>query len=326
MSDANLPILTNAKDANARAAAWLEQRDGGNWSDEDQAALDAWLAEASAHRAAYWRLKAAWSHAARLAALQNPAHDTAPASAARRALPLIGIAAGLAMALGLGITVTNYATAPRDRFYSTAVGGREKISFADGSRIELNTDTVLRARMTTAERTVWLDKGEALFHIRHDAARPFVVMAGEHRVTDLGTEFLVRRDPGHLEVALLEGRARFGAAEPHRKSPSALLLPGDVATATAGTMFITRQSTQELTSQLGWQHGVIVFKYTTLGDAATEFNRYNREKLVIADPKAAKLTIVGTFHTDDVAAFAATAKSLFKLHVENDGDEIVISR
>lgn len=325
MNNPNEAPALNAKEINATAAAWLERHDGGDWNDADQSALDEWLAQSGAHRAAYWRLKAAWSNASRLAALGRPPQDAAVTE--RRNIPAaLKIAASLAVVTLLGGVAANYLMSPRERMYSTAVGGHERISFADGSRIELNTDTVLRTRMTTADRTVWLDKGEAFFQIKHDAAHPFVVMVGEHRVTDLGTKFLIRRDPGRLEVALIEGKARFGAADTRRKSPSALLLPGDVATATAGTMFVTREPAKKLTGELGWRHGVIVFKYTTLGDAASEFNRYNRQKLVIADPQAAKLTIVGTFRTSDVAAFAAATKSLFKLRVENDGDEIVISR
>jgi len=313
------PEFLDAKQLNARAAYWLERNDGGCGEDE-QAEFDAWLAASPAHRAAYWRLKSAWSHASRLAALGSAAPN-------RRLLPLgVKIAAVLAVVAVMGAAAADYLLAPRDRAYFTSVGGRERIAFADGSQIELNTDTAIRTRMTTAERTVWLDKGEAFFQIKHDSAHPFTVIVGEHRITDLGTEFLVRRDPGRLEVALLEGKARFGALDAKKKSPSALLLPGDVATATAGTMFVTREPAKKLDGELGWRHGVIVFKYTPLGDAASEFNRYNRQKLVIADPDAARLTIVGTFRTNDVAAFAAAAKSLFNLRVENDGDEIVISR
>ena len=71
---------------------------------------------------------------------------------------------------------------------------------------------------------------------------------------------------------------------------------------------------------------MLVFKHTTLADAAAEFNRYNREKLVIADPAAAKLTIDGTFPTNDVGAFTDAAQTIFGLQVKNHGDEIVISR
>ncbi len=314
----------SAKDLNARAAYWLERSDGG-LSDTEKGEFEAWLAQSPANRAAFWRLKAAWSHASRLAALgaaqPEPAQRPFPASG-------IKIAAVLAMLAVMGSAVAGYVllAAPHERTYATAVGGRERIAFADGTRIELNTDTVIRTRMTTAERTVWLEKGEAFFQVKHDPKHPFAVIVGDHRVTDLGTEFLVRRDPGKLEVALIEGKARFGARDARKKSPAALLVPGDVATATTGAMFVTHESERKLDRELGWRHGVIVFKYTPLADAASEFNRYNRQKLVIADPQTAKLTIVGTFRTTDVRAFAAAAQSLFNLHVENDGDEIVISR
>ena len=64
--------------------------------------------------------------------------------------------------------------------------------------------TVLRARVSAHERLVTLERGEAYFQIAHDPKHPFVVMAGDHRVTDLGTKFLVRRDNKTLEVAVTE--------------------------------------------------------------------------------------------------------------------------
>ncbi|HEX2082021.1 MAG TPA: FecR domain-containing protein [Xanthomonadaceae bacterium] len=51
------------------AAAWLARRDAGGWTALDQAALDAWLAAATAHRVAWVRLETAWREAGRLKAL-----------------------------------------------------------------------------------------------------------------------------------------------------------------------------------------------------------------------------------------------------------------
>ena len=50
-----------------KAAAWLARRDAGNWSDTDQQALDAWIAEDMAHRVAWLRLESAWRRADRMA-------------------------------------------------------------------------------------------------------------------------------------------------------------------------------------------------------------------------------------------------------------------
>ena len=170
-----------------------------------------------------------------------------------------------------------YLTQPRDRIFTTPVGGHETITFADGSKIELNTDTVLRARMTTAQRTVWLEKGEAYFQVKHDAAHPFVVMAGDHRVTDLGTKFLVRRDPGRLEVALLRGprAVRRGGREAaiaihaaHARRCGNGHVEHDVRD--------ERNAARSSPKNLSWRHGVLVFDNTPLADAASEFNRYNQ--------------------------------------------------
>lgn len=55
--------------AERQAADWLCRRDGAGWSELDQAALDAWIGESSAHAVAFLRLEAAWKRAGRLKAL-----------------------------------------------------------------------------------------------------------------------------------------------------------------------------------------------------------------------------------------------------------------
>lgn len=323
MSEArpDMPAPSRTDEIEAQAAAFLERQMGDD--DADRAALDAWLAQSWAHRSTYLRLEAAWRRTDRLAALRGAVIEQDVQKMRRFPLAL-SIAAGFGMLAILGVATTAYLTRPLDRTYATPVGGHESVSFADGTRIELSTDTVLRVRMTTKERMVWLERGEAFFQVRHDANHPFAVIAGNHRITDLGTKFLVRRDPGRLEVALVEGRARFDAQ--HSQSQSAVLSPGDVVTATISTVFITHETSKSLSGQLAWRKGMLVFDNMTLADAAAEFNRYNGQKLVIADPAVASLTIVGKFRTDDVAAFARIIRNVLGLKVEAKGDDFVISR
>jgi transmembrane sensor len=325
MSETGISIAPSAQSIKECAATWLERRVREDWNARDQAELDAWLNESPAHKLAYWRLDAAWDRAERLAALGTSLLEHAP-QAERKTFPILRVAAVFAIVAALGAGAANFLLRPQERVFQTPVGGHETVSFVDGSRIELNTDTVLRTRMTTDGRTIWLDRGEAFFQVKHDAAHPFVVMAGDHRITDLGTKFLVRRDPARLEVALLEGRVRLGAAVESPQSRSTLLAPGDIATATTSTMFVTRNTQTALASELGWRRGVLVFRYTPLADAAAEFNRYNRQKLVVADPVVARLTIYGTFPVNDVMAFARVARTALGLRVENHGNEIVILR
>jgi len=311
-------------EVDTRAADWVQRRQFWKWSDADQVALDGWLDESMAHRVAYWRLKAAYARTDRLAALRRPANEK---SARLRFLPLLtSIAAAAVIAVIGAAVIANYALRPQDRVYATPVGGHQIVSFADGSKIELNTNTAIRARMTTEQRTIWLDCGEAYFTVKHDAAHPFVVMIGDRRVTDLGTRFIVRRQTGQTEIAVVQGAVRFDAPGVQSSAQIAMLRPGDVAMVTADSMSITKRSSNELGKELSWRRGVVVFNRTTLADAASEFNRYNARKIVIADPAAASLAIDGTFSTTDQAAFIDAARTIFGLRVNGKGKDIVISR
>ena len=325
MSDANRSAASNNQDVEARASEWLARRVSEGLTQGEQSELDNWLDESAAHRVAYLRLDSAWTETERLAVLRRPTIDIARAQP--RIWPtLMRMAAAMALLAVAGIAAMNFIRQPHDRTFTTPVGGRETISFADGSKIELNTDTVLRTRMTTGQRIVWLEKGEAFFRVKHDSAHPFIVMMDERRVVDLGTEFLIQRSAGRTEVAVVQGRVRFEAPDVQTPAKTAMLMPGDVATTIVDSLSITKKTSQDLANEMAWRRGLLIFRYTSLADAAAEFNRYNRQKIVIADPDAARLTIIGTFPTGEVGAFIEVAQSVFRLHVENRGNEIVLSR
>jgi len=316
--------MSAANDVRAAAAEWLAKRDRGEWSKEDQKALDAWLAESWSHTVAYWRLDAAWNRTDRLGALRQQKIESA---APKRApvWPLVfRTAAALVLIAILGVAGTQFLhkQVPAIRNYATAIGGHETVRFADGSKIELNTDTAIRARMTTAGREIWLDRGEAYFEVKHDPAHPFVVYAAGRRITDPGTKFLVRRNAKTLEVALINGSVRVGEG----RGASRLLKPGDVAVASAESRVITKRTQSEIANELSWRNGILVFDNAPLGEVAAELNRYNRQKIVVTDEDAAKLAVVGSFRTDDVQGFTDIVRAVFKLHVRNDGNQIVISR
>jgi transmembrane sensor len=276
---------------------------------------------------AYVRLETAWNRTNRLVAMRKPAADETAAEPRRAASIFLKITAMLIVVGALGAAVATYILSPREQVFATTMGSHKTVKLADGSQIELNTDTLVRAKMTAAQRTVWLDRGEAYFQVRHDSKHPFVLMAGNQRVTDLGTKFLVRRETGKLEVDVIQGSVRFETAvNDSTQTRSALLVPGNIAVATEQSIVVTRKPPQILADRLGWRRGVLVFDHTTLGDAVADFNRYSRQKLVIADSGVARLTIDGTFPTNDVELFARVARDILGLHIENRKDEIVIAR
>jgi transmembrane sensor len=318
-------ILPDASEAEQRAAEWLERRACEDWSEAKGSELEDWLAQSPANAVAFMRLEAAWNRTTRLAALQKPMRRTRAHAESSSRRPVLKIAAAVVVTAAVSVGGSLLALHQENQTFATTIGGREALSLVDGSKIELNTDTVLRMAEGSSQRKVWLDKGEAYFDIKHDAAHPFVVMVGSHRITDLGTKFIVRQDGDRVEVKLLEGSARLDANDGAR-SQTAVLKPGDVAIATADAMSVTKKPLKELANELGWRRGVLMFDHTTLAEAVVEFNRYNRQKIVIADPQIARLEIGGTFPSDDVKLFGRAAHIALGLHVEERNNTVIISQ
>jgi transmembrane sensor len=317
----------NSREIQGRAAAWIEERESDDWSDVRQTEFDAWISESPAHLVAFLRAEAVWKRADRLRALSKPG-SMKPNSIGPSAYKatFLKIAAAFAVVSLAGASVLTLLQGPKAQTYSTTIGGRETLTLDDGSQIELNTNTTVRVAFDEGKRNVWLDKGEAYFNVVHNAARPFVVTLGSRRVTDLGTKFFVRRDRDRIQVALVEGKARFDAALEPAPSQQTILTPGDIVTATAESVSLKRKTSQDLSNQLGWRRGMLVFDHATLADVANEYNRYNRTKLVIAGNDARHLTISGTLPATDLGAFARLATKFFNLRVEQREGEIVVSR
>ncbi len=315
----------SAKSINAKAASWIARSLHEDWSDHDQKALDAWLSESPSHQIAYWRLESAWSETYRLAALRpSSPRESGPAGTNMRSTIYKAVAAIMLIAALGSFAVRYYAKAGHGAAtYSTALGERKLLTLADGSQIELNTNTIIEASMIGAERKIWIKKGEAYFHVKHDPARPFVVVADGRKIVDIGTEFVVRRSPDFLRVAVLEGRIGFGDL---KNDVSRDLVSGDVATARQDSVSVSRAPLADILNGLSWREGKLVFYHTPLADAAAEFNRYNRAKLVVASAAAGEITINGTFPANDVHAFSRLAHAVLGLRVEDRGQAIVISQ
>ena len=296
-----------------QAAAWLARKDGEHWSALEQAQLDQWLALSTAHRLAYLRLQASWSSADRTP-LPHPAPKALPRFSQWRIAAAVLVTVGAAAGLLAG----------RDNLsevrYETQLGAHQTLALKDGSKLTLNTATLVRARVGQSERTVWLDKGEAYFEVAHDAAHPFVVIAGANKITVLGTKFSVRRDAGGTDVVVVDGRVQVESAK-----SAVVLAKHQKVVASLDKMEQSEESDARIEQILGWREGKLVFDQATLAFAATEFNRYNKTKLVMADTEAAKLQIGGRFDVGNVKGFAHLLQQGFGLEVRETGDTITVA-
>lgn len=114
-------------------------------------------------------------------------------------------------------------------------GKRFRIYLSDGSRVHLNSGSILRYPVsfrTEGIRQIFLEEGEAYFEIVEDKQRPFVVKADNLDVRVLGTEFNVSsyRNEDEVRTVLVRGAVEVGISEQQnsRNAPT-LLSPGEMA-------------------------------------------------------------------------------------------------
>jgi transmembrane sensor len=307
------------------AATWLAKRDGSNWTEADQAALDGWLQASTAHRVAFIRLQAVWQQALRLRVLKHAQPQVLDSHSRKLSAPRWALAASVVLVAGL-LAWTAYSLLPRTS-YSTAVGGLASVPMTDGSKVMLNTNSEIRVRVTDAERRVNLDHGEAFFKVAKDPSRPFVVIAGGERVIAVGTQFSVRRDANGVRVAVTEGVVRV---EPSSRSadsrPPAELTAGSVARSGGEGVLIQHRAVQEVEDSLSWRRGYLIFRDTTLAEAVAEFNRYTTDTIVIEDEEMSAMRIGGAFRSDNVGAFLRLLREGFDIQVEAHGEQLLLKR
>jgi transmembrane sensor len=204
------------------------------------------------------------------------------------------------------------------QIYATDVGEQRIITLADGSTVQLNSHSRLRVRMTTQQRKLDLEEGQALFDVAHDAARPFLVESGNVTVRAVGTRFDVDRMRSATTVTVVRGVVavydpeRGGARSPRPDGGAAL--PEVERARQAEGAILLREGEQirmrprasdplphriDVAAVTAWTQHTLVFQGTRLADVIEDFNRDNRRPLVLSDPALEELRISGIYSSTD---------------------------
>ena len=323
----------------AEAAVWVARLHGPDRSSRMERECVAWQARSAAHRLAFERCTDTWQDVAlvtlRTYAAASPVGSPVaekrsawlPART-RRAFAVAGLVLAGAVLVGL----QPWRDVER---YSTGVGEQRVVMLSDGSRLSLNTGTRVQVEFSSAQRTVDVDGGEALFEVAKDAGRPFVVRAGGSEVLALGTVFSVRlsgrtADAGDsLAVTLVEGSVtvRAAAGVSHGLAPPqpVSLAAGDRVslTRTARAELVTVSDRPRIDQVIAWKRDEAVFEDVALADAVAEMNRYSRRPLVLVEPVGSRgLRVSGLFKTGDSAGFARAVAALHGLAVREYADRL----
>lgn len=196
--------------------------------------------------------------------------------------------------------------------YATAVGKHRQVRLADGTLLDLNTDTAVELDFDQAQRLIRLRRGEILVdsgpdtHSTHH--RPLRVASQQGVMEALGTRFLVRQREGSTQLSVLQGTVMMTPAH----GPRQTLEAGQQATfdgSRPGAVSAAREQDSQ------WTRGQLLVDEMPLGEFLAELGRY-RPGWLRCQADAANLQISGAFQLDDTDAILAALPATLPVQVD----------
>ena len=300
-----------------QAAEWFAVFRSGRVEDDERRRWQDWLAADAGHRQAWARVEAISDGVA--IAREAPQAASAALHAASQlgyvaqrrkllkamALAAVTVGAGWQLARQDGVQAL---VAGLGASHRTGVGESRQALLADGTRLWLDTDTVLDARYDDSQRLLVLHQGVILVETHADTAypaRPLIVRSRQGAMRALGTRFAVRQFDSHTRLDVSEGRVEI---TPLEASASARVVAAGEQTsftrhaiAASGALDPARQA---------WTHGMLIAQDMPLAQFLAELSRYRPGHLG-CDPAIAGLRVVGAFPLRDTGqALAMLAAAL----------------
>lgn len=189
----------------------------------------------------------------------------------------------------------------------TAKTEQRQLTLDDGSRVHLNTESIVEVSYSDASRQVVLESGETVFDVAHDSKRPFVVTVEGISVIAVGTRFSVRHDFGEpIRVTVIDGKVAVvkdvtGLRSRVAPKPIEIMKTEGVIVGKDEQVTIDPQgkvsavkhvNAREVTS---WLEGKLIFRETPLKEVVTEISRYVPGEILVV-PEIAETPVSGILY------------------------------
>ena len=326
------------------AEEWAARLGAPDFSSEERAAFERWLAADATHRSEYERVReleafprvfeASPAYVADLLAEVEPggrrpvARSADTRTRSRWFIPT-SIAAGCATLALAFVLAPRFIDSDLQRV-ATRHGEQRSLTLPDGSVVQLNTDTQIAYRVDNNERHVDLRSGEVFFDVAKDEARRFVVRTPTAEIQVVGTQFSVRTRPNDVEVIVKEGkvnvvRAESGLSPERLISPSlkVALVPGDRLRLAADSR-PAQVAAVDVGRATAWRSGILDIDAMSLEDVVAEVNRYVSAPFVIEDDSIRRLQFSGRFRLGDSEAIRFMLRERLGIESEVRGEAIAL--
>ena len=324
------------------ASLWLVRLDNGNLSRQTKKDFKAWLAADERHLVALKAMADVWSD---MDEVLNMITDEGRS----KSISLWPVITPVFKPLMLAASVSFFAvllwlTVPESvqkNTYATVVGQQLDTTFADGSIIHLNTNTVIETEFSKDKRIIKLIQGEALFEVAHDPNRPFIVYAGDRLVQAIGTKFVVHLQSENIQVTVTDGKVKMSKVaintalsdikklkNTEAQYDDVFIVKGEKVIANNNQApTLTHIKADNLQRELSWLDGKLIFDNETLFDVIEEINRYLDITIVLKDPSLHALRMSGRFDLGDSEALIEAIELSFNIQAQRiDSNKILLTK
>ena len=341
-------MIKNVKDfpeqerLQSEAASWIAQLDSGVFNDADRLALREWASRSPRHAYELHQFVDSWLEIDEILNESAPCDEAAVSFAgvmgsfiSTRPVAFAASVVCFFCAVFSSVYVAaNLDSQHHEARFASVIGEQKIVNLPDGSSVHLNTNSMLEIDFNADARIIKLVEGEALFDVKKDRARPFIVVAGDSIVKAIGTTFSVRLNEqdtsvlvaeGVVEVAGISGADGVDIAISRNFrtiNDSVQVSQGQAAVLDDSRTEVKSIGTDQVEARLAWQEGLLIFNGDTLEYALGEVARYSDVSIVISDPALKQMKIGGVFPTKDVDRILQALSSSFGIEVRQVSEKV----
>lgn len=196
--------------------------------------------------------------------------------------------------------------------YATGIAQRGSFRLADGTSLQLNTDSAVNHDFDDRRRSITLTRGEILLDTATSQptdGRPALQVHSDHGVFEtLAGRFVVRRDEHQTRLSVMTGEVLVHPVKGHPVQAR----PGQDYRVSATQ---ARRVAAPDMDPSAWIDGLIVTRGMRLRDFLAEVTRYRRGRVACADD-IADLRLSGVFRLHDTDKLLAVLPQTLPVQVE----------
>ncbi|MDN5214922.1 DUF4974 domain-containing protein [Fulvivirgaceae bacterium BMA12] len=272
-------------------------------------------------------------------ALPQYIHDIGGTKSNKGGLRHLGIAASIAVVLGLSFGLyqfygsENVANTPDLAQYikrENPPGVKSVIALADGTKVTLNAASSLEfpKGFKGEERLVYLE-GEAFFEVQKNPEKPFIVITNKIATTALGTSFNIHAFPDkkQINVFLVEGKVKVEAFEDldqQQKTKETFLAPGE--------QVIYKKDKQALKKgkfdseiAIAWKEGILYFRKADFEEIIDKLEKWYGVKFKILNQNQQNMRFSGTFQNETLKNILEAISYSQRFEYQINGDHVTIN-